>query len=125
MVWYTGVDKDIYESGVHFRPQQRYLTTDYVWPTEGGDAGGGGGSGIPAAANYVNQDQSNYSVYNPDPNRTTFRLDIVLMMRERPVSILLLILIVLKVNSAIIQKLKCKNIWICIQDTTIQKQINI
>ena len=71
MVWYTGVDKDIYESGVHFRPQQRYLTTDYVWPTEGGDAGGGGGSGIPAAANYVNQDQSNYSVYNPDPNRTT------------------------------------------------------
>jgi len=69
MVWYTGVDKDIYESGIHFRPQQKYLTTDYIWPTP--DAGGGGGSGIPAAANYVNQDQDNYSVYNPDPNRIT------------------------------------------------------
>ena len=48
MVWYTGVDKDIYQSGIHYRPQQKYLTTDYIWPTA--DAT----SGIPAAANYVN-----------------------------------------------------------------------
>ena len=56
MVWYTGEDKKIYDSGIHFRPQQKYLTTDYEWPTEGDGGGGGGGGGggvsygIPAAS---------------------------------------------------------------------------
>jgi len=55
MVWYTGEDKKIYDSGIHYRPQQEFLLTDYEWPTEGeGEVEGGGGGGvsygIPAAS---------------------------------------------------------------------------
>ena len=71
MVWYTGEDKKIYDSGIHFRPQQKYLTTDYEWPTEG-DGGGGGDDtnyGIPAASGGGNWNPYNHPgsgrKYNP------------------------------------------------------------
>ena len=71
MVWYTGEDKKIYDSGIHFRPQQKYLTTDYEWPTEGdggGEGGGGGGVsyGIPAASG------GGGTYYSPDKTMANF-----------------------------------------------------
>jgi len=55
MVWYTGEDKKIFDSGIHYRPRQEFLLTDYEWPIEGeGEVEGGGGGGvsygIPAAS---------------------------------------------------------------------------
>ena len=72
---YEGIDKKIYESGIHFRPLQEYAMEEYKWPTEstggitnagvsqpykgypsydawlaaqrGGGGGGGGGLGGP------------------------------------------------------------------------------
>ena len=66
---YTGIDKEIYESGTHFRPLQEYTqqqwtppeimgqntttgitntqaAVPYIWPPQGGGGGGGGGGGL-------------------------------------------------------------------------------
>ena len=73
MVWYTGEDKKIYDSGIHYRPRQEFLLTDYEWPTEGegkGEVEGGGVSyGIPAASGGGNWNPYNHPgsgrKYNP------------------------------------------------------------
>ena len=53
---YEGIDKKIYESGIHFRPLQEYAMEEYKWPTENteGITNAGAAAGIPYTNAFTN-----------------------------------------------------------------------
>ena len=65
--FYTQGDQDIYNQGIQFRPQQKYLLNDYTAPTAQLQPTPTS-SGITNTNAFTNSGGSDFSVYNPDPN---------------------------------------------------------
>ena len=65
VAFYNQGDQDIYNSGIKFRPQQKYLLNQYTAPTAQIEPVPGGITNTNA---FNNSGGDGFSVYNPDPN---------------------------------------------------------
>ena len=65
VAFYNQGDQDIYNQGIKFRPQQKYLLDDYTAPTAQIKPVPGGITNTNA---FTNSGGNDFSVYNPDPN---------------------------------------------------------